>query len=140
MPTKLINQGLIEVRKGEVETAINTFSQVVKLFPKHSLAHFYLANLYTIRDDKEQALSFFGKSWNLGNNLQNHYQLIPSKSLFLLLSMDPVPTKDLETWVQRAAEFYDEYTVKEQLMINFANQKLKEANSQTYSDSLSKAS
>jgi hypothetical protein len=34
--------------------------------------------------------------------------------------MDPPPKDDLGTWVERAKEFYEDYPLKEKLMVDFA--------------------
>lgn len=122
MPTKLIERGLAEIKKGEISSAIITFKKVVKLFPKHALGHFYLANLYSIKDEKINAVESFTNAWKHGNSLQPHFKNIPKQILFILLSMDPPPKNDLGIWVERAKEFYEEYLSKEKLMVDFAQQ------------------
>jgi tetratricopeptide (TPR) repeat protein len=120
MPTKLIEKGLAEIKQGDINSAIITFKQVVKLFPKHALGHFYLANLYSIKDEKDNAVKSFSSAWKYSNNLQEHFKSIPCQTLFILLSMDPPPKDDLGTWVERAKEFYEDYPLKEKLMVDFA--------------------
>ncbi|GAH09646.1 unnamed protein product [marine sediment metagenome] len=120
MPTELIEKGLAEIKQGEIGSAIFTFKKVVKLFPKHALGHFYLANLYSIKDEKNSAVESFTNAWKHSNNLQKHFKNIPSQTLFILLSMDPPPKDDLGKWVERAKEFYEEYPLKEKLMVEFA--------------------
>ncbi|NPD89688.1 MAG: hypothetical protein HGN29_13335 [Asgard group archaeon] len=120
MPTKLMEKGLTEIKQGEIGSAIITFKKIVKLFPKHALGHFYLANLYSIKDEKNNAVESFTSAWKYSNNLQGPFKNIPSQTLFILLSMDPPPKGDLGTWVERAKEFYEEYPLKEKLMVEFA--------------------
>ncbi|NHK33096.1 MAG: hypothetical protein FK730_17235 [Asgard group archaeon] len=120
MPNELIEKGLTEIKKGEISSAIITFKKLVKLFPKHARGHFYLANLYSIKDEKNKAIDSFANAWRHSNNLQEHFKNIPSQTLFILLSMDPPPKAILNTWVERATEFYEEYPLKERLMVDFA--------------------
>ena len=108
MPTELTEKGLAEIKRGEIDSAIITFKKVVKLFPKHALGHFYLANLYSIKDEKNYAIESFTNSWKYSNKLQEHFKNIPSQTLFILLSMDQPPKDDLGMWVERAKEFFEE--------------------------------
>jgi len=120
MPTKMIEKGLDEIKQGEIDSAIITFKEVVKLFPKHSLGHFYLANLYSIKDEKNNAIKSYTNAWKFSNDLQAHFKNIPSQTLFILLSMDTPPKDHVEKWVKRAKEFYEEYPLRDKLMIEFA--------------------
>jgi tetratricopeptide (TPR) repeat protein len=120
MPNELIEKGLEEIKNGEINSAIIIFRKVVKLFPKHALGHFYLANLYSIKDEKDKAIDSFSEAWKCSNNLQEHFKNIPSQTLFILLSMDTPPKAVLGKWIERTKEFYEDYPLKEKLMIDFA--------------------
>ena len=124
MPNELIEKGLAEIKNGKISSAITIFKKIVKLFPKHALGHFYLANLYSIKDEKDKAINSFSEAWKCSNNLQEHFKNIPSQTIFLLLSMDSPPKAALGTWVERAKEFYEDYPLKEKLMVDFAKRVL----------------
>ncbi len=120
MHTKLIEKGLVDIKKGEINSAIATFKESIKLFPKNASGHFYLANLYSIKDKKTQAVEEFNMAWKYGNNLQKYFRNIPHQILFVLLSMDTQPKEEIGEWIERAKEYYEEYATEEKIMIDFA--------------------
>jgi hypothetical protein len=57
---------------------------------------------------------------------EDHY--VPYQSIFILLSMDPIPSEQLRIWVERAKEFYNEYKRSERVVIDFAMQVIEKEN------------
>ena len=117
---KMVEEGLGKIKEGEIVSAIEKFKEITKTYPKKSGAHFYLANLYTILDEKEKAVESFTKAWDSKKELQNYQKRIPYKTIFVLLSMEEVPKKRLEIWLKRAKRFYEEYPTNERMIIDFA--------------------
>jgi len=126
---ELVKKGLSKIEKGEVSTALKIFKEVQKFFPNYSKIHLYLANLYSIQDEKKEALKSYTLAWEQRDKLEeqeDHY--VPYQSIFILLSMDSIPKDLLKIWVDRAEEFYFEYSRSERMMIDFAKQVLQNKN------------
>ena len=94
-----------------------------KFFPNYSKTHLYLANLYSIQDDKEEALKSYTLAWEQRDKFEEkEEQYVPYQSIFILMSMDSIPQDLLQTWVERAEEFYSKYSRSERITIDFAKQ------------------
>ncbi|MFW9852158.1 MAG: hypothetical protein ACFFDS_04410 [Candidatus Thorarchaeota archaeon] len=126
---ELVKKGLLEIQKGKVSSALNTFKEIQKFFPNYSKTHFYLANLYSIQNEKQEALKSYSLAWEQREQFEEqekHY--VPYQSIFILLSMDQIPKYLLKTWIERAEEFYSDYSRNERMTIDFAKQVLQRKN------------
>ncbi len=127
---ELIEEGLSKIEKGDVSSALKIFKEVQKFFPNHSKTNLYLANLYSIQDEKQEALKSYTIAWEQRDKLEkqeNHY--VPYQSIFILLSMESIPKDLLKIWIERAEEFYFEYSRSERIIIDFAKQILQSKSS-----------
>lgn len=120
---ELVKKGLSKIEKGDVSSAIKIFKELQKFFPNYSKTHLYLANLYSIQDDKEEALKSYTLAWEQRDKFEEkEEQYVPYQSIFILMSMDSIPQDLLQTWVERAEEFYSKYSRSERITIDFAKQ------------------
>jgi tetratricopeptide (TPR) repeat protein len=117
---KKVEEGLGKIKEGEIVSAVKMFKEITATYPEKSEAHFYLANLYTILDEKEKAVESFTKAWECKKELLNYQKRIPYKTIFVLLSMETIPKDRLEIWIKRAKRFYKEYPTNERMIIDFA--------------------
>ena len=120
---ELVKEGLSKIEKGDVSSAIKIFKEMQKFFPNYTKTHLYLANLYSIQDEKQEALKSYSLAWEQRDKFEEqekHY--VPYQSIFILLSMDQIPKDLLKTWIERAEDFYFDYSINERIIIDFAKQ------------------
>ena len=127
---ELVKKGLSKIKRGDIFSALKIFKEIQKFFPNYSKTHLYLANLYSIQDEKQEALKSYTLAWEQRDKFEeqeDHY--VPYQSIFILLSMDSIPKDLLKTWMERAEEFYFEYSRNEKMVIDFAKQVLQKESS-----------
>ena len=122
----LLDTSLNSIQNGHLTPAIKILKDIIDDYPETALPYLYLANLYSIKDEKWKALNKFNSVWELRENLPTLTHLIPYQSVFLLLTFDPIPKDYLKMWFCRALDFYDLYDYESKLIVNLAKQILEE--------------
>jgi tetratricopeptide (TPR) repeat protein len=126
---ELVKEGLSQIKAGKVSSALKIFKEIQKFFPNYSKTHLYLANLYSIQNEKQEALKSYTLAWEQRDKFEEqeeHY--VPYQSIFILLSMDQIPKDLLKTWIDRAEEYYFDYSRSKRMIIDFAKQVLQNKN------------
>jgi hypothetical protein len=122
----LLESSLNSIQNGYLSPAVGILKEIINGYPETALPYLYLANLYSIKDEKWKALNKFNQVWELRNNLPSLIHLIPYQAVFLLLTFEPLPKDHLKMWFCRALDFYDLYDYEHRLIINLAKQILDE--------------
>ena len=116
----MLDSAINTIQEGKISPAIQMLKEIVKTYPDDALPYLYLANLYSIQDEKEEALGKYHKAWEMRENLQNRTHLIPYQTIFLLLTFEPIPIDQLKFWLDRAADYHELYDLESRLIINLA--------------------
>ena len=74
--SQLFNQGVASFRVNNYEPAISKLKQVIKLNPKHSEAHFYLASCYYNTKKYSDAVDYFKEAIRLKPSYFDAYILL----------------------------------------------------------------
>ncbi|MCG3220890.1 MAG: hypothetical protein H7641_05870, partial [Candidatus Heimdallarchaeota archaeon] len=82
----LLDISLNSIQKGYFSPAITILKDLINDFPETALPYLYLANLYSIKDEKWKALDKFNQVWELRESLPTLTHLIPYQAVFLLLT------------------------------------------------------
>ena len=122
----LLDSAINTIQNGKISPAIQILREIVETYPEDALPYLYLANLYSIQDEKEEALGKYHQAWEKREKLQNSTHLIPYQTIFLLLTFEPVPKDQLKFWLERASDYYDLYDFESRLILNLAKEILKE--------------
>ena len=122
----LLDTSLNSIQNGHLSPAVTILKDLINDYPETALPYLYLANLYSIKDEKWKALNKFNNVWELRDNLPSLTHLIPYQAVFLLLTFDPIPKDYLKMWFCRALDFYDLYDYESRLIINLARQILEQ--------------
>ncbi len=116
----MLDSAINTIQEGNISPAIQLLKDIVKIYPDDALPYLYLANLYSIQDEKEAALGKYEKAWEMKDNLQNRTHLIPYQTIFLLLTFEPIPIDRLKFWLNRASNYHELYDFDSRLIINLA--------------------
>ncbi len=122
----LLDSAINTIRNGKISLAIQILREIVKTYPYDALPYLYLANLYSIQDEREEALGKYNQAWEMRKKLQNRTHLIPYQTIFLLLTFEPVPKDQLKFWLERAKDYYELYDFESRLIINLAKEIVRE--------------
>ena len=116
----MLDSAINTIQEGKISPAIQILKDIVKTYPDDALPYLYLANLYSIQDEKEAALTKYHKAWEMKENLKNRTHLIPYQTIFLLLTFEPIPMDQLKFWLERASSYHELYDFESRLIINLA--------------------
>jgi len=116
----MLDSAINTIQDGKISPAIQMLKDIVKTYPDDALPYLYLANLYSIQDEKKEALGKYHKAWEMKEKLQNRTHLIPYQTIFLLLTFEPIPMDQLKFWLEKASAFHELYDFESRLIINLA--------------------
>ena len=95
----LLDSAINTIQNGKISPAIQILREIVETYPEDALPYLYLANLYSIKDEREEALGKYNQAWEMREKMQNQTHLIPYQTIFLLLTFEPVPIEQLKFWL-----------------------------------------
>ena len=118
----LLEAGLTTITECQIDPAIKIFNEIKSLYPEDPQAYFYLANLHNIKDQKTEALKNYELAWRHGEDSLTNSHIIPYQAIYLLMSKEEKSEKDLSKWVERAEQFYNNYTEEKRKLVDLTKQ------------------
>ena len=73
----LLDSAINTIQNGRISPANQILREIVETYPEDALPYLYLANLYSIQDEKEEALGKYHQAWEMREKLHNRTHLIP---------------------------------------------------------------